>query len=95
MTYFPTDSLLTSMALEISHDRSMDDDLIQEARIHVWLVQQRKPGMSRAFYNKCARTRIAEVSKRQTFTGHTGKRGVPIDPLRRPHDSLDDSPVFA
>lgn len=88
--YLPTDSLLKSMVLEHVNDRSWDDDLIQEARIHVWRVQSKKPGRSRAWYNKCARTRIREVAKRQTFTGHSGRRGYPMDPLRRPHDSLDE-----
>jgi hypothetical protein len=88
--YQPTESLLVTMVREIRHERDLDDDLIQEARIHVWRVQQSKPGRSNAFYNKCARTRIREVSTRQTFLGHTGRRGYPADPLRRPHDSLDE-----
>lgn len=81
--------LYYAMAKEFVDDKSMWDDCVQEAAIHVWRLQQRGEDHSPAYYNKAARTRIKEVATRQTWFGHTGRRGVPIDPLRRPHDSLD------
>jgi len=81
--------LLYAMALEHVDNRSLWDDVVQEAMIHVWRLVERDPNHSAAYFHKCARTRIQEVSKRQTWLGHTGTRGVPIDPLRRSHHSLD------
>lgn len=86
---YPDDKLFYAMVRENVLDRNMWDDLVQEARIHDWKMRTEHPGMSPQWYHKCARRRINEVSKRQTWTGYTSHRGHPIDPLRRAHDSLD------
>jgi DNA-directed RNA polymerase specialized sigma24 family protein len=84
-----SDSLLYVMAREHVEDSSMIDDCVQEARIKVWQVERAYGSKSPAYMNQVARRRIKEVSKRQTWTGHTGKHGKAIDPIRLPHESLD------
>lgn len=81
--------LFYAMARDHVDDRNIWDDCVQEAAIHVWRLKQRGEDHPPAYYHKAARMRIKEVAMRQTWLGHTGRRGVPIDPLRRPHDSLD------
>lgn len=85
----PDAALYYAMAKEHVDDPGMWDDCVQEAAIHVWRLQQRGGDHTLAYYHRSARRRIQEVAKRQTWTGHGGKNGKPIDPLRRPHDSLD------
>ena len=86
----PDARLYYTMAREFVDDRNLWDDCVQEAAIHVWRLHQRGGDHTPAFYHKAARRRIQEVSQRQTWLGHSGKHGKPIDPLRRPHDSLDE-----
>lgn len=81
--------LLYAMAREHVDNKALWDDVVQEAMIHVWKLVERNPDHPAAYFHKCARTRIQEASKRQTWTGHTGVRGKLIDPLRRSHWSLD------
>lgn len=78
-----------AMVAEQVADRNLWDDLVQEAAIHVWRLRRRGGEHTEAYYRKAARMRIRECASRQTWLGHTGRQGVPIDPLRRPHDSLD------
>lgn len=85
----PDDKLFYRMAKELVYDRALWDDVVQEARIHDWRIRTTRPGMSDRWYHKCARRKISEVSRRQTWTGYVSHRGHPIDPLRRPHESLD------
>lgn len=85
----PDAALYYAMAREFVRNPSLWDDCVQEAAIHVWRLQQRGLEHSPGYYHKAARRRIQEVSQRQTWTGHSGRNGKPIDPLRRPHDSLD------
>ena len=79
-----------TMAAELVYDRSIRDDCTQEALIRVWEILTRKPDASRPYVHTSMRNRIKEVSSRQTFVGHTGSRGAPVDPLRRPHASIDE-----
>ena len=81
--------LLWIMAREHVDDRNLHEDCVQEALIRVWQVAERQPRASPQYLRACARRRIQEVAKRQTWLGHTGKHGHPTDPLRRAHDSLD------
>lgn len=85
----PDAPLYYAMAREYVDDPSMWDDCVQEAAIHVWRLKLRGLDNPPAYYHKAARRRIKEVAVRQTWTGHSGKHGKAIDPLRRPHDSLD------
>lgn len=85
----PNAPLYYAMAAEHVDDRSIWDDCVQEAAIHVWRLQQRGLDHPPRYYHLAARRRIKEVAKRGTWTGHTGRHGRPMDPLRRPHDSLD------
>lgn len=87
--HLPDAQLYYAMVKEHVEDRSMWDDCVQEAAIHVWRLQQRGQDHPPAWYWKAARRRIKEVATRQTWTGYESKRGHPIDPLRRPHSSLD------
>jgi DNA-directed RNA polymerase specialized sigma24 family protein len=82
-------SIAGILAAELVRDRSLRADCEQEAMIRVWEILTRQPGASRPYIHKSIKRRIMEVSKRQTWVGHTGRRGVPIDPLRRPHVSMD------
>lgn len=83
------DHMLYAMAREYIEDRNLWDDCVQEARIHLWKLRQRGVPLSEAYSNKAARHRIMEVGRRQTWLGHSGRHGYPVDPLRRAHDSLD------
>jgi DNA-directed RNA polymerase specialized sigma24 family protein len=85
----PDDALLYAMAREHVADRNLWDDCVQEARIHIWKLRRRDVPHSEAYLNKAARNRIREVATRQTWLGHSGRHGYPVDPLRRAHDSLD------
>jgi hypothetical protein len=85
----PDARLFYAMAKQFVDDRNIWDDCVQEAAIHVWRLQQRGVEHPPAYYRKAARLRICEVAKRQTWFGYESHRGHPIDPLRRPHDSLD------
>lgn len=85
----PDAPLYYAMAKEHVDDPALWDDCVQEAAIHVWRLQQRGEDHPRPYYTKAARQRIKEVATRQTWTGYEGHRGKLIDPLRRPHDSLD------
>jgi hypothetical protein len=85
----PDAALYYAMVAEHVADTSIWDDCIQEAAIHVWKLQQRGVEQTPAYYHKAARRRIKEVATRQTWTGHSGRHGKAVDPLRRPHDSLD------
>lgn len=91
VTTLPDARLYYAMVKEHVDDRNLWDDCVQEAAIHVWRLQQRGIEHPDSYYHQAARRRIKEVAKRQTWLGHTGQRGPahPIDPLRRPHDSLD------
>jgi DNA-directed RNA polymerase specialized sigma24 family protein len=83
------DRMFYAMAKDYVSDRSLWDDCVQEARIHVWKLRQRGVPRTEAYYNKAARNRIINMGSRQTWLGHSGHHGYPVDPLRRPHDSLD------
>lgn len=85
----PDAPLLYSMVAEHVDDQNIWDDCVQEAAIHVWRLKRRGGEHPDSYYHRAARQRIKEVAKRQTWLGHTGKQGKPIDPLRLPHDSLD------
>lgn len=89
-TKIPDARLYYAMAREHVNDPGMWDDCVQEAAIHVWKLQERGEDHPPAWYHKAARRRIQEVAQRQTWTGFQGHRGYPIDPLRRPHSSLDE-----
>jgi DNA-directed RNA polymerase specialized sigma subunit, sigma24 homolog len=79
-----------AIAAELVYDRSLRDDCVQEALIRVWEILKREPDASRPYIHKSIKRRIMDISMRQTFTGHAGRQGVPVDPLRRPHNSLDE-----
>lgn len=85
----PDAQLYYVMVQEYVYDRNLWDDCVQEAAIHVWRMRQRHPDRTQAWYNKCARSKIQEVSTRQKFFGQPERRGVPADPLRQPHDSYE------
>lgn len=78
-----------TMASEIVEDKALFDDAVQEGIIQVWKVLSVKPDATRGYVHKAMRRRIREICVRQTFTGHTGKHNHPIDPLRKPHDSVE------
>lgn len=85
----PDARLYYAMARENVDDPNLWDDCVQEAAIHVWRLRQRGGDEPDAYYHQAARRRIKEVARRQTWFGYQGRRGYPIDPLRRPHASLD------
>lgn len=89
LTDVPDARLYYAMAQEHVYDSNLWDDCVQEAVIHVWRMQERHPGKPKIWYNKCARSKIQEVGKRQKFFGQPARRGVSADPLRQPHDSYD------
>jgi DNA-directed RNA polymerase specialized sigma24 family protein len=64
-------------------------DAAQEGLIKVWEVLRDRPTASWGYVRRAVRNRLIDISRRQTFTGHTGRRGKAIDPLRRPHESLE------
>lgn len=86
----PDAPLYYAMAKEHVDDRNLWDDCVQEAAIHVWRLRRRDPDHPDSYYHRAARRRIKEVATRQTWLGHSGRNGKPIDPLRRDHDSLDE-----
>lgn len=86
----PEAPLFYAIAKQYVDDPNLWDDCVQEAAIHVWRLRERGEDHAPAYYNKAARLRIREVASRQLFFGHPGRRNYPIDPLRRPHDSLDE-----
>jgi hypothetical protein len=85
----PDAPLYYAMAREHVDDPNLWDDCVQEAAIHVWRLKRRGLEQSDGYYRLAARRRIKEVATRQTWTGYTSQRGRPVDPLRKPHDSLD------
>src|SRR5690242_6126383 len=84
----PDMKLYYAMVAEHVDDKSIWDDCAQEAAIKVWQLE-RRGGYAPGQLHRAARRRIHEVATRQTWLGHTGTHGKPIDPLRRSHDSLD------
>lgn len=89
MMQVPDAPLFYAMAKEHVEDPNLWDDCVQEAAIRVWQLQRRGGDHSQAYYHQAARRRIKEVATRQTWLGHSGRHGKPIDPLRMAHDSLD------
>lgn len=85
----PDARLYYAMAREHVDDPNLWDDCVQEAAIHVWRLQRRGIDHPPRYYHLAARRRIKEVAKRGTWTGYTSQQGRPVDPLRRPHSSLD------
>lgn len=81
--------MVWALVTEIVGNRALHQDAAQEGLIRVWQVLRDRPHASRAYIRRAVRNRLLDISRRQTFTGHTGRRGSPIDPLRRPHGSLD------
>jgi hypothetical protein len=81
--------LVRAMVRERVEDPSIWDDCVQEALLRAWVIQNRGTDYSPRQVHAALRRRIAEVAGRGTWTGHSGRHGYPADPLRRPHDSLD------
>lgn len=45
-----TRELLCSIAYRLTSDVTLREDLIQEAMVHLWLLEERRPGQSRSWY---------------------------------------------
>jgi DNA-directed RNA polymerase specialized sigma24 family protein len=89
MTLESFEGLIKMQVREKVFDPSKWDDCEQEARIRVWEILRDRPEVSRGYIARATGRRIAEVSIRGLTTGHSGKRGKSIDPLRRDCISLD------
>lgn len=84
------DRLIQIQVSEQSRDGSIRDDLINEARLTVWKVLCEKPDAT-GLLSVATKRRIGELVQRgQRWTGMETKHGHPIDPLRRPHETVDD-----
>lgn len=83
-------------AREKAHPGAEYDDLLQEARIAVWLQAEAAVGKGdpRAWLSAVSGNRITEAATRQTWTGHTRVHGQPTDPLRQNAKQSMDDPDF-
>jgi DNA-directed RNA polymerase specialized sigma24 family protein len=82
------DGYLANIARNLTSDYAKQEDLIQEGRIEVWTVSQKKPGMPRAYYGKAAKYRMLEIlfGKRRPVGAETSKG-------RHHHDITDLHPA--
>lgn len=86
------EGLLHTMAAE--RGATEHDDTVQEARIALWEVSQKRPDAPAAYLHAAARTRIVEFVTRGKATGEPSRRGKTSDPLRmQQRDSLDDPDI--
>lgn len=62
------------------------DDLVQEARIAVWLALAEHPDATRSYLDQAATWRIRGLQRGEGFLGTRGRRS---DPLKTPHAGSD------
>lgn len=87
--------LLHIQAAERTSDPNTFEDLINEGRIALWEVSQKRPDAPPAYYHAASGMRIKEVATRGLFFGQKGTQGRAKDPLRRrERDSLDDPDFY-
>lgn len=87
--------LIALQAAERHSDPNDWQDLLNEARITIWEVLNRRPDAPPAYIHAATRQRLTEVATRGVWFGMEGHRGKAIDPIRRKdRDSFDD-PDFA
>lgn len=83
--------LIEIQVSERNQDVNLREDLIQEARITVWKVLEKRPDAPGAYIHASTAKRIAEVLRGGTMTGQPTNQGKPRDPIRRKdRDSFDD-----
>jgi DNA-directed RNA polymerase specialized sigma24 family protein len=84
--------LLQIQVSERNRDAAIREDLIQEARITLWRVLERKPDAAPAYLHASTAQRLTElVTRGYQWFGMTGRQGLERDPLRRvDRDSFDD-----
>ena len=76
----------------IVSERTTDYALLNEGRITIWEVLQKRPDAPSPYLTAAMKQRVIEVLSRGKFTGMPSQRGKPsVDPLRRSdRDSFDD-----
>lgn len=83
--------LLQIQVSERNRDAAIRDDLINEARITVWQVLEKRPDASPAYVHTASANRITKIVSGATWFGMEGRQGLERDPLRRTErDSFDD-----
>ncbi len=82
--------LIQIMVAERCSDPNLRDDALQEGRISIWRESQRGRARTDAYLHTAARTAITHALTRDLWTGRPeGRTAKPVDPMRRPRDSLD------
>ena len=66
------------------------EDIVQEAALEILQAAERRPDMPEAYLVGAGRRQVWEKSKERTWTGMATNMGTPVDPLRRPHGSVDE-----
>lgn len=76
----------------LSWKAARDEELVQEARIAVWLTLAKHPDATRSYLDQAATWRIRDLQRGAALTGETrphGGKDVKPDPLRAPHEPED------
>src|SRR5258708_34886504 len=85
---------LKRIVRSMTSNMSWRDDLFQEAVIHLWLMEIRRPGQTSSWYQKSCRFHLQHylASGRSVDSArHNLGRSLPIEDLDEEHDIIDPS----
>lgn len=66
------------------------EDIAQEVALEILALAERRPDMPEGYLVGAGKRRLYDALKARTWTGMATNSGTPVDPLRRPHGSVDE-----
>jgi RNA polymerase sigma factor (sigma-70 family) len=89
-----TRGLLRGLVRRLTTERALDEDLIQEALIHLWLREKERPGQSQSWYIQSCRLHLQNFLRKGRSVDHGNRRrgaGPPIEPHEDHEARADDT----
>jgi len=85
-----TRGLLRGIVRRLTTERGLEEDLIQEAIIHLWLREREKPGQSRSWYIQSCRLHLQNFLRRGRSVDDGKRRHVAGPPIAvEPQEDLE------